>query len=67
MKTYGKPFKAKDGIVYYRTVPYWKYPIDRLSVLVQWSLWKIGIHWHNIIRDECTPDGSCCKNVNKLD
>ena len=34
--------------------------IDRASVAIQWTLWEMGISWHNTIRDECTPDFSCC-------
>jgi hypothetical protein len=38
------------------------YIIDRASVLLQWLLWKFGISWHNTLRDECTPNFSCCIN-----
>ena len=38
------------------------YIIDRASVGIQWLLWKAGINWHNTIRDECTPNFSCCIN-----
>jgi hypothetical protein len=30
------------------------------SCKFQWLLWKIGIHWHNTFRNECTPNFSCC-------
>lgn len=33
---------------------------DRLSVYIQLFLWVIGISKHNKLRDECTPDFSCC-------
>jgi len=36
--------------------------IDRASIGIQCLLWKLGINWHNTIRDECTPDFSCCIN-----
>lgn len=34
--------------------------IYRLTVWLQWFLWKIGIPWHNTFSDECTPDFNCC-------
>ena len=39
---------------------WWKRPIYKITVFVQWILWKNGINWHNSIFDECTPDFSCC-------
>jgi hypothetical protein len=37
-------------------------PIYKLTVFIQWVLWKNNIHWHNSIFNECTPDFSCCIN-----
>jgi hypothetical protein len=59
VKTYGKPFR-KDGIEYVRTVPQWKRPLYRLTVLVQGTLWMLGVPWHNPLSNECTPDFNCC-------
>ena len=47
--------------------PKWRYnwfviPFYRLAIWIQVFLWKKGIHTHNIISKECTPDFSCCKN-----
>ena len=28
--------------------------------LFQLIFWKLGLPWHNRLRDECTPDGDCC-------
>jgi hypothetical protein len=32
----------------------------RFTVWVQTILWRIGIPWHNVFADECTPDFNCC-------
>lgn len=45
--------------------PKWRYnwfaiPFYRLACWIQVLLWKKGIHTHNIISRECTPDFSCC-------
>lgn len=38
-----------------------KYRIYEIySIRFQYWCWKRDIHWHNWIRDECTPDFSCC-------
>lgn len=37
--------------------------IDRASCNIQLILWVIGINIHNPIRDECTPDFSCCTKI----
>lgn len=34
--------------------------IDRFSLYLQTFLWLFGYSWHNSVRDECTPDFSCC-------
>lgn len=34
--------------------------INKLSIYLQTVLWLFGYSWHNSIRDECTPDFSCC-------
>lgn len=34
--------------------------INNFSVYLQIFLWLFGYSWHNLIRDECTPDFSCC-------
>ena len=59
MKYYGKPF-TKDGVKYVHTLPWWQRHFYKMTVGVQWILWKIGIPWHNWIFDECTPDFNCC-------
>jgi hypothetical protein len=61
MKTYGKPFKGRDGVMYVHTMPAWKRPVYRLTVWIQWALWKCGLPVHNYLYDECTPDFNCCK------
>jgi hypothetical protein len=58
-RTYGKPL-MRGGIEYLRTVPHWIWLLDRLSCGLQWLCWKLGWSWHNPLRDECTPDFSCC-------
>ena len=45
--------------------PYWRgtwfgYPFFWLAQWIQVFLWKRGIHTHNILTRECTPDFSCC-------
>lgn len=35
--------------------------IYRLTVWLQWLLWRCGIPWHNRFSDECTPDFNCCR------
>ena len=40
---------------------------EKVSCYVQQILWNIGIHWHNTVRDECTPDFSCCIKKEKKD
>ena len=37
-----------------------KHIIDRFSIYLQTFLWLFGYSWHNSVRDECTPDFSCC-------
>lgn len=34
----------------------------KITVFIQWVLWKNNIHWHNKFFDECTPNFSCCIN-----
>ncbi len=53
----------KDGIEYSYSYPRKTRLIGQIACRIQWCLWKCNIHWHNTIRDECTPDGSCCKHV----
>jgi hypothetical protein len=59
MEYYGKPF-IKDGVEWVHTLPWWQRPLYRVTVGIQWTLWKIGLPWHNIFFDECTPDFNCC-------
>ena len=60
VKTYGKPFLARDGIEYVHTLPAWQRPLYRFTVWAQWLLWKLNVPWHNCVFDECTPTGNCC-------
>jgi len=40
-----------------------QYIKDRSSFYLQSVLWLFGYNWHNTVRDECTPDFSCCANI----
>ena len=42
---------------------------DRESLKYQTDEWVAGRPWHNIVRDECCPDFSCClpKNLAPLE
>lgn len=37
--------------------------IRKISSGTQFFLWKRGIHWHNWVTNECTPDFSCCAHI----
>ena len=58
---YGKPFYV-DGIEYIYTLPGWQRPLYKITNWFQYALWKMGIQWHNVLSDECTPDFGCCKH-----
>lgn len=60
VRTYGKPFFGKDGILYRHTLPWWQRPLYRVVKAVQWTLWKLGVNWHDPVFDECAPTGGCC-------
>ena len=34
----------------------------RLTHWLQYTLWFIGIAWHNIYSNECTKDFNCCND-----
>lgn len=36
-------------------------PGDRESIKYQTEQWVLGIPWHNVVRNECCPDFSCCR------
>lgn len=50
----------KGGIEYVYLYPRWQIPAYKLTVAIQWMLWKVGFAWHNVFSDECTPDFNCC-------
>jgi len=41
--------------------PWWCKILSQISWRTQKMLWRLGIHIHNPIRGECTPDFSCCR------
>jgi len=51
-----------SGVEYLYSSPRRTRILGQIATGMQWCLWKCNIHWHNPIRDECTPDFSCYRN-----
>lgn len=39
--------------------------MNKITLCWQKLLWCLGIAWHNLYRDECTPDFNCCQKVGR--
>ena len=55
-----KKYTDEEGVEWLWTHHWSIRPFMRVTVLVQYLLWKVGINWHNTVRNECTPNFNCC-------